>query len=126
MARYKSRATRASEQASEWRDVAQELRDAGTREEGDEALVRLDQSELGSLKEEMESWRDNIQEKFSQTQKYEDVSAACEALDGIDLSELEGKSYDDQADFEGNHEDDADALDGMADELEGVDFPGMY
>ena len=74
----------------------------------------------------MESWRDNIEEKFSQTQKYEEVSEAAETLGNIDLSEFEGKEYDGKDDFEDSHKADADMIDAAAEELESVSFPGMY
>ena len=126
MARYKSRAKRASECAEGWHEVANKLRDADTQEDGQNALEGLDISELESLKEEMESWRDNIEEKFSQTQKYEEVSEAAETLGNIDLSEFEGKEYDGKDDFEDSHKADADMIDAAAEELESVSFPGMY
>ena len=126
MARYKSRAKRAGECADAWRAVADELRNAESKADGENAVSNLDLSEWESLKEEMESWRDNIEETFSQTQKYEEVSEAAETLGNIDLSEFEGKEYDGKDDFEDSHEADADMIDAAAEELESVSFPGMY
>lgn len=45
-------------------------------------------SELESLKDEMTEWRDNLEEKFSGTQKYEDVSACCDELEQVDEVEV--------------------------------------
>lgn len=39
--------------------------------------------EMECLKEEMESWRDNMEEKLSQTPKYEEVSEVCNILDTV-------------------------------------------
>jgi hypothetical protein len=39
--------------------------------------------ELQSLGEEMREWADNIEEKFSDTQKFQTVSDAAEALENL-------------------------------------------
>jgi len=41
-------------------------------------------SEFTSLAEEMRAWEENIQEKFSETGKYADVSDAADALEALD------------------------------------------
>lgn len=53
-------------------------------------------SDLSNLREEMESWRDGMEEKLSATQKYEDVSAAAEALSGTDGLEDTASNIADQ------------------------------
>ena len=45
------------------------------------------------LCEEMASWRDGLEEKFSQTQKYEDVSATADELENCE--EVDASSLDD-------------------------------
>lgn len=41
-------------------------------------------SEVQQLAEEMRNWADNMEEKFSTTQKYEDVNNAADTLEGLD------------------------------------------
>lgn len=128
MARYKSRATRAGDAAQEWRDVAQAVRDAETAEAANEAMGKFDASEFEALKEEMESWRDNMSgASMEHLPKFEEVSQACDELDGIDVSEFDGKEFEaPQEGEEFDASDAADALESAADELENVSFPGMY
>ena len=118
--KYKSRATRASEQASLWRDIADKLEDTHKLEEAQAILDELSISELESLIEEMTSWRDNMEERLSNTPKYEDVSSACDELEQIDLSSVETISDIDEIDNI------VEELNSAADTLEGVNFPGMY
>ena len=125
MAKYKSRATRASECASGLRDVAEKLREINWRKQDvatqvEKAVEGLDLSEIESLAEEMRSWEENIQEKFSATQKYEEVSDAADALEAIDVC------MDMEIDCKQAAEEWADQLDIIAAELEDVQFPGMY
>lgn len=44
-------------------------------------------SELNALREEMESWRDGMEDKLSATQKFEDVSSAADELSETDALE---------------------------------------
>lgn len=44
-------------------------------------------SEIACLAEEMRGWADNIEEKFSATQKYQDVSDCADALENVSESE---------------------------------------
>lgn len=126
MAKYKSRSARAGECAQAWRDIAERLRDSVDKDEANGVLSGFDGSELESLLEEMESWRDNTEEKFGQTDKWSQVSEACDALGSVDVSDFDGKEYEDIEDFKGSHETDADQIEQAADELEAVEFPGMY
>lgn len=43
-------------------------------------------SELQELRDEMQSWRDGMEDKLSHTDKYQQVSDACDALDSSDTS----------------------------------------
>lgn len=43
----------------------------------------LDGSEVPMLRDEIAEWRDNIEEKFSNTAKFEEVSECADALDNI-------------------------------------------
>lgn len=45
-------------------------------------------SELESLGEEMRSWADNIEEKFSNTEKYERVSECADTLEGLSAPDV--------------------------------------
>lgn len=49
-------------------------------------------SELQELRDEMSEWRDNLEERFSHTDKYSQVSDAADALDQIadDAPEVDG------------------------------------
>ena len=47
-------------------------------------------SEVDSLRDEMSEWRDNMEEKFSSTSKYEDVSSVADELDNLNLPDTEG------------------------------------
>jgi len=123
--KYQSRAERASTQASVWRDVADRLEVlteevSPTLEAAQAILEELDKSELECLLEEITTWRDNMEEKLSNTPKYEEVSSACDELESIDLSECESLSELD--DLERVIEE----LRAAADTLEGVIFPGMF
>lgn len=84
-------------------------------------LDEADFSELESLTEEMTSWRDNMSGTgLENTSKYESVDEAASTLEGIDTSmntSIESASDIDEAISE---------LNCKADELEGVEFPGMY
>lgn len=52
-------------------------------------------SELASLKEECESWKDNLEEKFSGTDKYSTLEATVSALEfADDVPELPGDCGD--------------------------------
>jgi hypothetical protein len=42
-------------------------------------------SDIEELRDEMESWRDNLEEHFSSTEKYERVSDAASALEDLDV-----------------------------------------
>lgn len=125
MGKYKSRARRASDQASEWQAVASEIQDAVAKEDlaaAKEAAGKFSSDEFEALKEEMESWRDNMSgTNLESTQKFQDVSDCCDALDQIDTG-----SFDEEPDSLEDAEEKADAMEQVASELESVEFPGMY
>lgn len=88
---------------------------------------------LEELASEMGEWRDNIEEKFSATQKYEDVSAAADQLEDISeedvpdaLDTTEPVTVAEAEEYADALESWADDLDGHADTAEGVEFPGMF
>lgn len=127
-------------------------------------------SEITTLAEEMRSWADGMEEKFSSTSKFETVSASADTLEGIDepdvtvtalndhklqwqdptprrrgfsrsaraanavdmLRTVEDKLRDlvEELPEDDPQHDAADALadevQTAADELEGVEFPGMF
>ena len=150
MGKHKSRATRAGEAASILTDAADRLREAESYDEAAKALEGLDWSGVEDLKSEMESWRDNIEEKFSATQKFEEVSQAADDLDSVisDLNGIdtelpappatpegaasEGKVEDaveddgDEPEWKSRAAEIADDLERAADSLTEVSFPGMY
>lgn len=66
-----------------------------TRQSTIDGAIDDAKSEVESLREEMTGWRDNLEDKLSGTEKYQQVSDCCDALDtlydtlgGIDLSSL--------------------------------------
>lgn len=123
--RYKSRATRASEQAGAWQEVASKMQDAVAKEDleaAKQASSKFSYDEFEALKEEMESWRDNMSgTNLESTQKFQDVSDCCDALDQISADSL-GEEPDSIEDAEQK----ADDIEQAASELESVEFPGMY
>lgn len=148
MAKHKSRAKRAAQQAEHWRDIAESLRDISSEvdelpdpenpdaevgadskiDEQKQALLAraqeqvgaFDSSELQSLIEEMGSWRDNMDSaNMTHLPKFDEVSEAADALEQI---EPEAPSIDDVSEIE----EAADELESRADELESVSFPGMF
>jgi hypothetical protein len=131
---YKSRSKRASEVASNYRDVAETIRGYanvdGDKISGEEKqkivddvnskLEELDFGEIEALKDEMCSWRDNMEgTNLENTSKYEEVSECADALEDI---EAESKSVEEWDGIE----DVAEELDEIADNLENLNFPGMY
>ncbi|HET7713404.1 MAG TPA: hypothetical protein VFK94_03350 [Patescibacteria group bacterium] len=136
--KYKSRATRAGELASSWRSLAQRLRDLTEENDPEEVpedireafkkdvvkdavaiLDDFDTSDLESLVDEMTSWRDNYPENLQGTDKYSQIDDACSVLEGIDQGGVSISSFEDI-------EEAADWLETQADDLEGVEFPGMF
>ncbi len=132
---YKSRSKRASESAGEIRDVAIQLRgliedvdpekstDEKKEEIIDEAnnlIQRVDDAEIEALKEEICSWRDNMEgTNLENTSKYQEVSECADMLEDI---EIDNGEIEDLSDIESR----ADDFDEAADSLEEVMFPGMY
>lgn len=55
--------------------------------------------ELQSLAEEMGSWRDGLEEKFSHTEKYERVSSAADALEQLSEPEVPEELTDIKVEF---------------------------
>jgi hypothetical protein len=148
MAKHKSRATRAAEQAQQWRDIANNLRDIANEvdelpdpedpnagigadskideqkqallERAQEHVGTFDSSELQSLAEEIGNWRDNMDSaNMTHLPKYDEVSEAADTLEQI---EPEAPSIDDVSEID----EAADELENRADELECVSFPRMF
>lgn len=137
MAKRMSRAARAADAAGKWTSIAERLREATTAKEATDAVSDLDTSEFESLKEEIENWRDNMSSaNMEHLPKYEEVEEAADSLDNIDVSNVEGRTYE-GADYDADSaeeapewrdqaEEDADELENAASELEQVNFPGMF
>ena len=142
----KSRATRLAEAITVVRDVSGALRAAAEEDNPadiraavDEACASLgDYSDIAELKEEMQSWRGNMEGgNLSNTPKFEEVSECCDALEWL-VDELE--SLDTEIDYElvDDADDDAlqeykdavvelaDAIDSACDCADEVNFPCMY
>jgi DNA repair exonuclease SbcCD ATPase subunit len=135
-----SRSARAAQQADEWRGCASELEElksqleedfannvtdmgvgVGLMQRAQEIVDTLDFSGLEELTEEMTSWRDNMSgTALENTSKYSEVEEAASTLEGIEAdcsTSIESPDDIDEVVRE---------LEEKADELEGVDFPGMY
>lgn len=128
MGKYLSRAKRASKMAQGWRDVAQKL-----QEELDNDKVNLEQcstltedidySDLDELKSELENWRDGMSgTNLEHSNKFSMLEEAISSIDCIDTSVLEATTFEDQDEVESLIQ----SLESAADELESVEFPGMY
>ena len=132
--KYRSRATRCADCCSTLQDIAQELKDLDTEvseertkeviiEEAQEILNRLDYSELEILKEEIESWRDNMSgTALENTEKYQTLDECVSTLDDV-ISTLEGVGEISSID---DIENAADEIESGADSAEGAEFPGMF
>lgn len=101
---------------------------------------------VGELHDEIETWKDNIEEHFSQTQKYSDLEECASALETIkDALESISVSFEQPAAFDGLPMGDevaalaekwtefADSLEEVKDEVQSaldnegdVNFPGMF
>lgn len=84
------------------------------------------ESELEELKDEISTWADNIEEKFSGTDKYERLrecqqylESAVEALQGIDLRDAEEVADLDLDSIESE-------VQTVEDEAGNAEFPGMF
>lgn len=96
--------------------IADALRNLGDGLEGDDnedAVLNVDSSsdDFEALREEMQSWRDNMEAGgMTAVPKFDEVSECCDALEAIEIPE------------QGTQED----FNAVADEIEAVEFPGMY
>lgn len=135
--------------ANDLRDIVSEMGeelekygDACDDQEVPEALIdgwrdRLKAIEVGmdefeELKGEMENWRDNTPENLQGTDKYGEMSDCCDALDNLTSMEFEIPQIDEGVvtvlslkSLVETLEEAADNMDQIADEANGIDFPGM-
>lgn len=151
--RPKSRAARLADAVTALRNIVQKLEDLkgeaentgelcdndrleAIEKEATESVSFIDLGEIEELKGEMETWRENIEEHFSGTDKYERVSEAADNLENA-ISELESVSYNEVFSASEVAEDNAeaivealqetiDAIEEQASELDNVEFPGMF
>lgn len=99
----------------------------------------FDTSEVESLIEEMESWRDNMEEKLGHTMKFEEVSQACDDLESVrDAIEEANSALADARDAHDPTSKDREDIEALLEALEtaitaaesidasSVSFPGMY
>jgi hypothetical protein len=124
MARTKGRASRRDWASQRLRDAAEKVREADTPEKvADAEGMALDaREELDALGAEVGEWATNIEERFSNTEKYERLREAEDALSQA-VGDLDG---DAPTDTEEEREGTAAAWETVADEADGVEFPGMY
>ena len=87
--------------------------------EANSIIEDFDVSDLESLVDEMTSWRDNYPENLQGTDKYSQIDDACNSLENIEQDPFSITSFEDI-------EEAADWLDSQADELESIEFPGMF
>lgn len=123
MGRQKSRAKRLAQVASELSDYAAQLAEAEDLEAANQIISMVDVNEVESLLEEIESWRDNIEEKFSSTQKYSDLEECASALEevksAIETCQHPLSGFDER-------DDRVSELEEASSECDNVNFPGMF
>lgn len=89
----------------------------------DDEINTMDISEIESLKSEIETWRDNIEEKFSETQKFSDLEECLDSLsNAFDTLESANRNIADLVDGT----DVAQEIEDACDELENIIFPTMF
>lgn len=129
MGRYVSRAKRLEEwqnEASKTASEARRLLEAGQMDKAKAAVDDLDLTELETLKEEMESWRDNMSAaSMEHLPKYDEVGEACNALDDAHDSVNDLKEACTSAETTDDLASELDELDDAITSVE-VLFPGMY
>ena len=133
MAKYKSRAKRAAEAASnmtgvasELDDLLQELGEEPTEKQKTEAVKKaqalvdgLDLMDVESLRDEIENWQSGMEgTNLENTNKYSEVSDAADELSNIETS----YSVSEFDDIESVKDD----LENAASDLESVQFPSMF
>jgi chromosome segregation ATPase len=156
MARHKSRAKRCGEATSQLADAAAKLAEVADEIDGleDDAKPTTEQqtawtktlgeaedawnagtSEIESLADEMRQWEENIQEKFSQTSKYETVSGSADTLENA-RDELQGIDWPTLPEAEADREkwdelketlvEASGTIEEQQNEADNAEFPGMY
>lgn len=94
----------------------------------------IELSEVESLLEEMESWRDNMEDRLSHTQKYEEVSDCCDTLESLKDALEEAHDGLDNLTLPNTPEDVRDTIDELEQVIESLNnaqgedvmFPGMF
>lgn len=116
--------------------IIRKLRKEG--EEGSDAYAEIDVSEVESLKDEMESWRDNMESgNLENTPKYEEVNECADALDTLySAVEEANENIQNIPDKVSTKEEAEEALEAVEAAIEGIEsaeseassvnFPGMY
>lgn len=104
--------------------MEEELKDSFIKDVVKEAQQKVQENftigEVEELRDEMASWRDNYPENLQSTDKYSMIDDAVNTLDNLSSDEPgEIVIYEDIEAV-------ADELERMADDLEGVEFPGMF
>lgn len=126
------------------RESKDALGDTYTLEEANAFLSNINVDAVRDLMEEIENWRDNIEERFSHTEKFTQLEECADALDSIvtELEELKEEinkeefivhNDDDLEDEEetgkalnAEVEDRFSRLDSQLDECEAIEFPRAF
>lgn len=108
----KGRAARAEAAAGELRLFVARLR------AGEEDSEEVEVSEIQSLMEELEEWKENMPENLQGGDKHDQLEEAIQNLQDI-ITELESLDFSDK-------NEDADTIEAQAEALENVEFPGMF
>lgn len=147
----KSRATRCAEATmaldtvkSDLEQIVESIDDMAEGWDVDEAckkveeiITSIDVSEIEALADEMENWRDNYPENLQSTDKYEQIDTAAETLrdkaDELNDLTFQKAELSDAGEIEDLKEEFRDALnerietlESAIDELNNVEFPGMF
>ncbi len=88
-----------------------------------EILSGIGYSGIEDLRDEIQSWKENIEEKFSATQKYSDLEECESELESV-INEIESGTESVDAEYE--IESRIQSIESGLDSCDNVNFPGMF
>ncbi len=88
-----------------------------------EIIGKIGYEEIENLRDEIQEWKDNIEEKFSATQKYSYLEECVSSLDNA-VTEFEGA--DEEISDTSEIEERVEKLNTGLDHCDEVSFPGMF
>ena len=122
-----SRSARRDDAVSELRTaLGNDSEDAKVVSSYKNAAENADLGELESLLEEMQTWRDNMEEKMSHVPKFEEVSECADSLESAVSSLQDAVNEATDVQNEEDVENSQDEIEAALEEVEAIDFPGMF